>query len=332
MDNLSHLNNKLNKYSFLITGGAGFIGSNLANYLVQNGAGFVRVLDNLSTGDIENLSSIMESPNFEFIKGDIRDQSICKQVVIGINFIVHNAALGSVQRSIDDPLKMNEINITGFLNILHAAKHSNDLIRLVYASSSSVYGDSTILPKREDLRGQNLLSSYAVSKYTNELYAGVFSINYGFHSIGLRYFNVFGLNQKLDDLYGAVIPKFIHSAKCNKSPIIYGDGKNTRDFTYIENVIQANLLALFNITINKHEIFNIAAGQQTSIHELWNMIQFEYGVNIEPIFLENRMGDIAHSLADITKAKLQLGYEPKVRIEEGLRKLLKLNSDKILIK
>ena len=330
MNNLSHLNNNLNKYSFLITGGAGFIGSNLANYLIQNGAGFVRVLDNLSTGDIKNLSPIMKSPNFEFINGDIRDQSICNQVVLGINFIFHKAALGSVQRSFDNPLKTNEINITGFLNILMAAKNSNDLIKLVYASSSSVYGDSTILPKREDLIGQNLLSSYALSKYTNEQYASVFSINYGFHCIGLRYFNVFGLNQKLDDLYGAVIPKFIHSAKYNKSPIINGDGKNSRDFTYIENVIQANILAILNTTINKHEIFNIAAGEQTSIHELWNMIQYEFGIDLDPLFQENRKGDISHSLADITKAKLQLGYEPKVKIKEGLRELLKLSGDKMI--
>ena len=330
MDNLSHLNNILNKYSFLITGGAGFIGSNLANYLIRNGAGFVRVLDNLSTGDIKNLSPIMKSPNFEFINGDIRDQNTCKQVVLGINFIFHKAAIGSVQRSFDNPLKTNDINITGFLNILMAAKNSNDLIKLVYASSSSVYGDSTILPKREDLIGQNLLSSYALSKYTNEQYASVFSINYGFNCIGLRYFNVFGLNQKLDDLYGAVIPKFIHSAKYNKSPIIYGDGKNSRDFTYIENVIQANILAILNTTINKHEIFNIAAGEQTSIHELWNMIQYEFGTNLDPLFQENRNGDISHSLADITKAKLQLGYEPKVKIKEGLRELLKLSGEKMI--
>ncbi len=330
MNQLDNTNKNFSRYGFLITGGAGFIGSNIAKYLVSEGAGLVRVLDDLSTGDIQNLEPLFGKPNFEFIKGNICDFNTCQTAIKGMHFISHHAALGSVQRSHDNPIHTNHINIDGFLNILYAAKDSESLLRLVYASSSSVYGDSDFMPKSEDIKGQNLLSAYAVSKFTNELYAGVFSRNYSLHTIGLRYFNVFGSSQKRDDVYGAVIPRFIFAGLENKRPLIFGDGNISRDFTYIENVVQANVLAFFMENQERHEVFNIASGKQTSLNDLWQLIRAELKITLEPEYKASRVGDIKHSLANISKAERFLGYKPQIDVEKGIRILTAQITNKVL--
>jgi UDP-N-acetylglucosamine 4-epimerase len=313
----------LSNCRFLITGGAGFIGSNLAKYLISHGAGLVRILDNLSNGDIENLAEIKYHPNFEFILGDICDLKVCLEATEDIHYILHHAALGSIQRSLEFPIQTNEVNVVGFINILESARKSKLFKRLIYASSSSVYGDSIILPKKESINGVNLISNYAVSKFTNELYASSYSRNYGIDIVGFRYFNVFGPNQKVNSQYGAVIPLFMQSALVQKSPIIYGDGFNTRDFTYVDNVVSANILAITNKNLLGHNLFNIATGNQKSLNELWNLIKELFNIDIDPIYQNGRLGDIKHSYADISKAKENLGYYPSISFVEGLKLLHK---------
>ncbi len=301
----------------LVTGGAGFIGSNICKYLLEQGA-HVRVLDNLITGRKLNIESFLSHPNFEFIEDTIFDLNVCKKACIDIDFVSHQAALGSVPRSIAFPEKTNESNVTGFLNMLIAAKE-NKVKRFVYASSSSVYGDETSLPKIETKIG-NPLSPYAVSKYTNELYAQVFYKTYGLETIGLRYFNVFGPNQDPAGEYAAVIPLFINNILQNKPIYINGDGSNTRDFTFVNNAVQANILALASKNeAAKGEIFNVAVGENFSLNDLSQSIQNILGIEAEIIHREERSGDIKNSLADISKISNILNYKPSHTFFEGLK-------------
>ena len=307
----------LSTYSFLITGGAGFIGSNLVEYLLRYNASHVRVLDNLSNGYFENIQEFIKLPNFEFIEGDIRDLETCKKAVDGIDFISHQAALGSVPRSISDPILSNEVNVSGFLNMLIAGRDSSKLNMMVYAASSSTYGDSPILPKVEGIEGKPL-SPYAVTKLVNELYADVFSRNYGLHTVGLRYFNIFGPKQNPNNPYAAVIPIFCKNFLENSSPTIFGDGNTSRDFTFIENVVQANIKALLNSDLEKHEVFNIACGNQTSLNEIVNSLEIISGHKLKPNYKKERIGDVKHSKADISKARNLLEYKPNIYFDEGL--------------
>jgi UDP-N-acetylglucosamine 4-epimerase len=314
----------LSKHSFLITGGAGFIGSNLVEYLISHQAGRVRVLDNLSTGYLKNIQAFSSNSSFEFIKGDIRDLKTCQSAVANIDFVLHQAALGSVPRSIIDPVTTNEVNISGFLNMLVAVKESG-VERMVYAASSSTYGDSRELPKVEEKIG-NPLSPYAVTKYVNELYANVFAATYKMELIGLRYFNVFGQRQDPNGAYAAVIPKFVDQFLNHQSPVINGDGNHSRDFTFIENVIQANILALFSENQDAlSTVYNIAYGEQTSLNQLVQLLKRYLSASdpsiadIKVINGPNREGDIAHSLASIEKARLHLGYSPQFNFSEGLK-------------
>ncbi len=310
----------LSEFSFLITGGAGFIGSNLVSYLVRYNAGRIVILDNLSTGYVENISKYLSDSRVEFIEGDIRDYDTCKSAMQNIDYVLHQAALGSVPRSINDPITTNEVNITGFLNILQSAKESG-VKRMAYAASSSTYGDSPSLPKKEEIIG-NPLSPYAVTKYVNELYADVFSRVYGFHSVGLRYFNVFGPKQNINGPYAAVIPLFITKILNNEYPVINGDGSTSRDFTFVSNVVQANIKALLAGNITRHEVFNIACNQQTTLKELVYAIAEELGSSVEAVYTSERSGDVKHSLADIAKAKSILLYEPDILFKEGLAKTI----------
>ncbi|MBS1520097.1 MAG: SDR family oxidoreductase [Bacteroidetes bacterium] len=309
-------NEDISQYSFLITGGAGFIGSNLVEYLLKHGAGKVRVLDNLSTGYYSNVERFITNPAFEFVEGDIRNMEACQNAVKGMNFVSHQAALGSVPRSINDPITTNEVNISGFLNMLVAARDEN-VRQFIYAASSSTYGDHPGLPKVEDKIG-NPLSPYAVTKYVNELYAAVFSKTYNFHTIGLRYFNVFGPYQNLHGPYAAVIPLFIEAALKGEAPSINGDGETSRDFTFVDNAVQANIKALLNNNIDKHEVINIAVGQRTTLNQLWQMLCELSSNNIEAIHKPERRGDVRHSLADISKAEALIQYKPQYSIKEGL--------------
>ena len=315
----------LNNKRILITGGAGFIGSNLVEYLLKFEAQKVRVLDNFSTGHINNLKPFLQHPNFELIEGDIRNYETCVAALKDIDYILHQAALGSVPRSIEDPITTNEVNTSGFLNVLTAAKNK-EIKRLVYAASSSTYGDSKNLPKVEDIIG-NPLSPYAVTKLVNELYAKVFSTSYQFPTIGLRYFNVFGPKQNPKGAYAAVIPLFVQSMLQNNAPNIYGDGSTSRDFTFIENVVQANIKALFVENINESEVFNIAYGSSTTLIELWQKMNKIGNVNISPNYLPERKGDIKHSLANIDKAKKILDYNPQISIDDGLAITIKWYRD-----
>jgi UDP-N-acetylglucosamine 4-epimerase len=311
-----HGNADLSKHNFLVTGGAGFIGSNLVEYLLKYGAGKVRVLDNFSTGSKENIAAFNNNPAFELIEGDIRNFDTCKKAVEEIDFVSHQAALGSVPRSINDPITTNEVNISGFLNILVAARDAK-VKRMIYAASSSTYGDSAALPKVEENIG-NPLSPYAVTKYVNELYASVFSRIYNFHTIGLRYFNVFGPKQNPKGPYAAVIPLFIEAALKNIPPFINGDGETSRDFTFVENAVQANIKALFAENIEESTVFNIAVGERTSLNTLWKQICKITNSDLQPVYREERKGDVKHSLADISKAKKLIGYQPEFSITEGL--------------
>lgn len=314
----------LSDYKFLITGGAGFIGSNLVEYLLKYNAGYVRLLDNLSNGYFENIKSFTGLPNFEFIEGDIRDIETCKLALDGIHYVSHQAALGSVPRSINDPILTNEVNISGFLNVLTAAKDQSTVKRMVYAASSSTYGDCPILPKTENVIGKPL-SPYAVTKLVNEIYADVYSKVYGYHTIGWRYFNVFGPNQSPDNPYAAVIPLFIKAAAQGKRPIIFGNGETSRDFTYVENVVQANIKSLLNnITFNEPIILNIACGRRISLNDLWKVIaRLTDCDGLTPEYLPERRGDIRDSLADITKAFQYLNYDPSLDVEKGLSILIR---------
>jgi len=307
------------KKNILVTGGAGFIGSNLVEALLaDNRVGKVRVLDNLATGFKKNIASFLDNERFEFVEGDIRNFEHCLAACKDMHLISHQAALGSVPRSIKDPLTTNEVNITGTLNIFQAAVQSG-VKRVIFAASSSTYGDSENLPKVEHVIGKPL-SPYAVTKYVMELYADVFSKTYNFEYIGLRYFNVFGPNQDPNGAYAAVIPLFMKAAIEGKPPMINGDGTYSRDFTYVANAVQANLLGLFSeneIAVN--QIYNIAFGERTTLNELWENIRLVSGAKIKAIHGQNRVGDIPHSLADISKAKSLIDYTPSIDVKSGIR-------------
>ncbi|HET6994430.1 MAG TPA: SDR family oxidoreductase [Chitinophagaceae bacterium] len=303
----------------LVTGGAGFIGSNLVEKLLQDKrVSLVRVLDNLATGSLKNIEAFSSNPKFEFLEGDIRSYDTCLEACDKIDLVTHQAALGSVPRSIADPLTTNEVNITGTLNVFTAAKEKK-IKRVVYAASSSTYGDHPGLPKVEDKIG-NPISPYAVTKYVMELYARVFASLYNMQFIGLRYFNIFGPRQNPMGAYAAVIPLFAKALIENKPPLINGDGSHSRDFTYVDNAVQANILSLFtenSAAVN--QVYNIACGHQTSLLELFNQLKKEANSDLQPIHGPERTGDVKHSLADISKAEKLLGYSPEVSIEEGLR-------------
>lgn len=311
----------ISKTSFLITGGAGFIGSNIVNYLLTFGAKKVRVIDDLSNSSVENLEPFMSLANFEFVKGDISNYDDCLKVTEGIDFISNQAALGSVPRSLATPIATNNANVVGFLNMITAAR-KNKVKRIVYASSSSVYGDSQKLPKIESEIGSPL-SPYAVSKYTNELYAKVSHLSYGQEIIGLRYFNIYGPNQSPDGDYAAVIPIFIEALLKNQSPFINGDGQQSRDFTFVENAVQANIRALFTKDDKAiGEVFNVAVGESYSLVDLFDIIKKGVGANVSVVHREERAGDVKNSLADISKAKKMLGYDPQVRFKEGMQQTI----------
>ncbi len=308
----------LSKHTFLITGGAGFIGSNLVGYLLGNNAKKVRVLDNLATGFIKNLEPFQNNPRFEFLEGDIRDLETCKKAMDGIDYVSHQAALGSVPRSINDPITSNEVNVTGFLNMLVAQKESETVKRLVYAASSSTYGDSQNLPKEEDIIGKPL-SPYAVTKLVNELYADVFFKTYGTQTIGLRYFNVFGPNQSPTGAYAAVIPLFMQALKDEKSPTINGDGEQTRDFTFVQNAVQANVRAFFAKEEAVNEVFNVAFGERISLNALWEELKTISGKEVKANYGPPRKGDVRDSLANIDKARKLLDYDPLFSVKDGLK-------------
>lgn len=318
----------ISQFSFLITGGAGFIGSNIAEYLLKFGAKNVRVLDNLSNGYYSNIEAFIGLPNFEFIEGDIRSLETCKKAAEGIDFITHQAALGSVPRSIADPILTNEVNISGFLNMLVAARESSCLKRFVYAASSSTYGDNQELPKVEGHEGK-ALSPYAITKAVNEMYGEVFSRVYGFHTIGLRYFNVFGPKQNANNPYAAVIPIFCKHFLEGTAPTINGDGETSRDFTFVENAVQANIKALqfgVNNSVDElkcHEVFNTACGDQVTLNEMIQILQKVSGKNLQAVYGPERAGDVKHSKASIGKISKTLGYKPKFRFKEGLDIVLK---------
>ena len=311
-------NHDISHHSFLVTGGAGFIGSNLVEYLLKFGARRVRVLDNFSTGFRKNIEPSVNNPAFELIEGDIRDFQTCQKVVEGIDYISHQAALGSVPRSIEDPITTNAVNITGFLNVLTAARDAN-VKKMVYAASSSTYGDHPVLPKVEDQIG-GPLSPYAVTKYVNELYGSVFSKVYGFHTIGLRYFNVFGPKQDPNGAYAAVIPLFMNAVLNNMPATINGDGQQSRDFTFVENAVEANIRAMLAPAINSHEAVNIAFGEQTTLNQLWDKINAIAGTRIQAKHTAERRGDIKHSLASIKKAETLFGYHPQTSLQQGLER------------
>ena len=307
----------------LITGGAGFIGSNLCDYFIEKGHQVV-CLDNFATGHSYNLNAVINNPNFTLIEGDIRNFEVCQKAVKGVDYVLHEAALGSVPRSINDPITTNEVNVSGFLNMLTAARDAK-VKRFVYAASSSTYGDSQGLPKVEDVIGKPL-SPYAITKYVNELYAEIFSKTYGIQTIGLRYFNVFGRKQDPNGAYAAVIPLFVKHFMNYESPIINGDGNYSRDFTYIDNVIQMNELAM--LTENPqavNTVYNTAFGDRTTLKQLVqllkeNLAQFDPKIGeVEVLHGPNRAGDIPHSLASIEKAKNNLGYNPQFSIEQGIK-------------
>ena len=303
--------------AFLITGGSGFIGSNIVEYLLVHGAGKVRVLDNLANGYKKNIEPFLKHPSFEFIEGDITNADTCLKAMKGIQYVSHQAALGSVPRSLANPLATHHANATGFLNMLWAAKESG-IERIVYASSSSVYGDSPELPKREHITG-NPLSPYAVSKMSNELYAYTFCMHYDMKIIGLRYFNVFGPNQNPDNPYAAAIPLFMKALLKDQPAYIFGDGEQSRDFTFVENAVQANIRALFSEHKDAcNKVYNIAVGESISLNKLLHHLMHITGKKIEPVYKEERPGDVKNSLADISLAKQYLGYNPLVKVKEGL--------------
>lgn len=311
----------------LITGGAGFIGSNLTEYFLGKGHQVV-VLDNFATGHRHNLAQHEGNPDFALIEGDIRNTDDCEKAVQGVDYVLHQAALGSVPRSIKDPQTSNEVNVSGFLNMLVAARDAN-VKRFIYAASSSTYGDSESLPKVEDKIGKPL-SPYAITKYVNELYAEIFSKTYGLETIGLRYFNVFGRRQDPNGAYAAVIPLFVKKFMNHESPVINGTGDYSRDFTYVDNVIQMNERAM--LTDNPeavNTVYNTAVGDRTTLNQLVGYLKeflTEYDseiANVEVVYGPNRQGDIPHSLASVEKAKRLLGYEPSHVIKEGLKEATK---------
>lgn len=301
---------------FLVTGGAGFIGSNLCEAILNMGYK-VRNLDDLSTGKQKNVDIFLDNPNYEFIKGDIKDLDTCMKACVGVDFVLNQAAWGSVPRSIEAPLFYCANNIQGTLNMLEASR-KNGVKKFVYASSSSVYGDEPILPKKEGREG-NLLSPYAVTKRTNEEWAKQYTMHYGLDTYGLRYFNVFGRRQDPNGVYAAVIPKFIRQLICGETPTINGDGKQSRDFTYIENVIEANLKACNASHEVAGEAFNIAYGGREYLLDIYYGLTESLGLDVEPNFGPERVGDIKHSNADISKAKELLGYDPDWSFKRGIK-------------
>ena len=305
--------------SILVTGGAGFIGSNLVEGLLNDPrVGFVRVLDNLATGNKSNLTEFLDDSRLEFMEGDICDYDTCIQAMEGIDLITHQAALGSVPRSIQNPLKTNEVNITGTLNVFTAAREVG-IRRVVYAASSSTYGDSQTLPKTEDVIG-NPLSPYAVTKVVSELYARVYAQLYNMEFVGLRYFNVFGPKQSPGGPYAAVLPLFVKALLTGEAPTIHGDGLQSRDFTYVANAVQANLLALFTDNQDAlNQVYNIAYGEQTTLLDLFEKLKGISGVSLDAFHGPTRTGDVRHSLADISKARTLLGYDPAFDIDKGLK-------------
>ncbi len=312
------ISNKL----FLVAGGAGFIGSNLVEYLLKYKAGKVRVFDNLSNGYYKNIEAFLSNPSFEFINGDLLDEAACISACKDVDVVFHQAALGSVPRSIKTPLATNAANVTGFLNMLTAAKDAG-VSRFIYASSSSVYGDNQLMPKKEEIIG-NALSPYAVTKRVNELYAKVYGETYGIKTIGLRYFNVFGPRQNPKNPYAAVIPLFVYALLDGKAPIINGDGTQSRDFTFIENVVQANIRAAFTEHPDAfNKVYNAAIGDSISLNELYNYLQEISGITIPAEYAPPRAGDIKDSQADITLAQTLLGYNPQFKAKEGLEILFK---------
>lgn len=307
----------MNKY--LVTGGAGFIGSNIVKELLKKGM-HVRVLDNFSTGRRTNVLGFMSEPRFELFEGDLRSFHIVRDAVKGMDFVLHQGALPSVPRSVADPITTNDINILGTLNILEAAKEFK-VKRVVFASSSSVYGDSETLPKREEMPIQPC-SPYALSKYAGERYCQIYNKIYHLETVALRYFNVFGPNQDPTSQYSAVIPKFIKLLKGDTRPVIYGDGSQSRDFTFVENVVQANLLAC-TVPNVAGEVFNIACGERFTLLELVKILNELLRKKIEPVFETARPGDVKHSLASIEKAKKSLGFDVLCGFQEGLEKLVR---------
>ncbi len=309
--------------NILVTGGAGFIGSNICEALLKLN-NKVTCLDNFATGNKQNIVHLLDHPNFRLLTGDIRDLEICQKACENQDFVLHQAALGSVPRSINDPITTNDVNVGGFLNMLVAAR-DNKVKRFVYAASSSTYGDSESLPKQEDIIGKPL-SPYAITKYVNELYADIFKRAYGLDTIGLRYFNVFGRKQDPNGAYAAVIPKFVLQLMAYESPVVNGDGSFSRDFTYIDNVIQMNLRAI--ATDNKealNTVYNVAYGERTDLNELLDLLRTFLGefdpkiTEVKATYGPNRQGDVPHSLASIDKAKNLLGYAPKYDIKKGLK-------------
>ena len=321
------MNIELSNKTILVTGGAGFIGSNLCEALLEK-ENKVVCLDNFATGKRENLEQLLKDSNFTLIEGDIRKLEDCLNATKDVDYVLHQAALGSVPRSIKDPITSNDVNVSGFLNMLVAAR-DNEVKRFVYAASSSTYGDSQSMPKVEDIIGKPL-SPYAITKYVNELYADIFSKTYGLETVGLRYFNVFGRKQDPNGAYAAVIPKFVSQLMNGESPVINGDGNYSRDFTYIDNVIQANLLSL--VTTNEkaiNTVYNVAYGDRNTLNDLMEYLkeylsEFDSNIlNVKVKYGPNRAGDIPHSHASVNKAKENLNYNPQFSLQKGLKEAVK---------
>ena len=321
------MDTSISNKKILVTGGAGFIGSNLCVALLQMNNTVV-CLDNFATGKRENIAPLLANKNFSLQQGDIRNLEDCKTAVAGVDYVLHQAALGSVPRSIKDPITSNQVNVSGFLNMLVASRDAG-VKRFIYAASSSTYGDSEAMPKVEEVIGKPL-SPYAITKYVNELYADIFSKTYGLETIGLRYFNVFGRKQDPNGAYAAVIPKFVSQLMAGDSPVINGDGNYSRDFTYIDNVIQANLLSL--VTTNPkaiNTVYNVAFGDRNTLNDLMGYLKeylssFDSKIsNVEVVYGANRAGDIPHSHASVDKAKELLNYNPEFSLQQGLKEAVK---------